>query len=137
MKSKYQSAVGTDVSSRCNSVGPLRKMCPHIASLAIGEYAPCGDLVERSQAADAQAGRLVDPAYVDARRRHPPACGLVGCMGPHACGLIGQFGRCAAPRGGVIRALRRLGGAHGSGSFAFNARATREAGGRARKSEMN
>jgi hypothetical protein len=33
-------------------------------------------------------------------------------MYPHACGLIGQFGRCAAPRGGAIRALGRPGGAH-------------------------
>ena len=33
-------------------------------------------------------------------------------LDPHACGLIGQFGRCAAPRGGAIRALGRPGGAH-------------------------
>src|SRR5205823_13708069 len=32
---------------------------------------------------------------------------------PHACGLI-EFGRCAAPRGGAIRALGRPGGAHGT-----------------------
>ena len=71
MKSKYQSAVAIGVSSRCNSVGPLRKMRPHVASLAIGEYAPRGDFIERPQAADAQAGHRVDPAYVDARRWHP------------------------------------------------------------------
>ena len=40
-----------------------------------------------------------------AARRRSSVC-------PHACGLTRKFGRCAAPRGGAIRALGRPGGAH-------------------------
>src|SRR5262245_17779487 len=113
MKSKYQSALGIGnvlSSGPRAAAGDLR---PHAAARIVVERAPRGDLVDRSQAPDAQPGRAVDPADVDARRGDA------------------WFGK-GRGRAHLI-ALR----AHaGSGSFASSARATRETGARPRKSEM-